>query len=168
MKIDVRKMTYAALLIALAIIIPINFGFLKIQIPPFTATLAAHVPMFLSMLLGPFVAITVGLGSALGFLITAGPVIAARAFMHVFVGLIGAILIKRKVSFTKVIFITAPIHGALEALAVIPFGFTVFKILVVIGVGSTLHHLVDGAIALVLVRALSKSMNFNLEKDAIA
>jgi len=168
MKTNVRKMTYAALLIALAIIIPINFGFMKIQIPPFTATLASHVPMFLSMLLGPWVAVAVGLGSALGFLMTAPAVIAARAFMHVFVGLIGAILIKRNVSLTKVIFITAPIHGALEALAVIPFGFTVYKILVVIGVGSTLHHLVDGAIALVLVRALSKATNFNLEKDAVA
>lgn len=161
MKTNVRKITYAALLIALAIIIPINFGFLKIQIPPFTATLASHVPLFLSMLLGPWVAVAVGLGSALAFLITSGQVIAARAFMHVFVGLIGAILIKKKVSLTKVIFITAPIHGALEAIAVIPFGFTMYKILVVIGIGSAIHHLVDGAIALVLIKALSKTMNFN-------
>lgn len=161
MKNNVRKITYAALLIALAIIIPINFGFLKIQIPPFTATLAAHVPLFLSMLLGPWVAIAVGLGSALGFLITSPAVVAARAFMHVFVGLTGAILIKKKVPLTKVIFITAPIHGALEAIAVIPFGFTVYKILVVIGIGSAIHHLVDGAIALVLIKALSKTMNFN-------
>lgn len=168
MKTDIRKITYAALLTALAIIIPINFGFLKVQIPPFTATLASHVPLFISMLLGPWVAITVGLGSTLGFLITAPTVVAARAFMHVFVGLTGAILIKKNVPLTKVIFITAPIHGALEALAVIPFGFTVFKILVVIGVGSTIHHLVDGAIALVLIRALSKSRAFNLEKDTIA
>jgi niacin transporter len=168
MKTNVKKLTYAALLTALAIIIPINFGFLKIQIPPFTATLASHVPLFLSMLLGPWVAITVGLGSALGFLITSPAVVAARAFMHVFVGLAGAILIKKKVSLTKVIFITAPIHGILEAIAVIPFGFTVYKILVVIGVGSMIHHLVDGAIALVLIKALSKTMTFDLEKDSAA
>jgi niacin transporter len=161
MKTNVKKLTYAALLTALAIIIPINFGFLKIQIPPFTATLASHVPLFLSMLLGPWVAITVGLGSALGFLITSPAVVAARAFMHVFLGLAGAILIKKKVSLTKVIFITAPIHGILEAIAVIPFGFTVYKILVVIGVGSMIHHLVDGAIALVLIKALSKTMTFD-------
>ena len=165
MKTNIRKITYAALLTALAIIIPINFGFLKIQIPPFTATLASHVPMFWSRLLGSWVAITVGLGSALGFLITAPTVIAARAFMHVFVGLIGAILIKKKMPLNKVIFITAPIHGALEALAVIPFGFSVFKILVVIGVNSTIHHLVDGAIAIVLIKALSKATTFNLETD---
>ena len=168
MKTNVRKMTYAALLTALAIIIPISFGFLKIQIPPFSATLAAHVPMFISMLLGPWVAVTVGLGSALGFLITSGQIIAARAFMHVFVGLAGAVLIKKKVPLTKVIAITAPIHGALEALAVIPFGFTVYKILVVIGVGTVLHHIVDGVIALVLIKTLSKATNFNLEKDTMA
>lgn len=168
MKTDIRKMTYAGLLTALAIIIPINFGFLKIQIPPFTATLAAHVPLFISMLLGPWVAVAVGLGSALGFLITSPAVVAARAFMHVFVGLAGAILIKKKVPMTKVIFITAPIHGALEALAVIPFGFTVYKILVVIGIGTIIHHFIDGAIALVLIRVLSKATTFNLEKDTIA
>jgi niacin transporter len=93
MKTNVKKLTYATLLTALAIIIPINFGFLKIQIPPFTATLASHVPLFLSMILGPWVAITVGVGSALGFLITSPAVVAARAFMHVFVGLAGAIKI---------------------------------------------------------------------------
>ena len=168
MKTNVRKMTYAALLTALAIIIPISFGFLKIQIPPFSATLAAHVPMFISMLLGPWVAVTVGLGSTLGFLATAPAVVAARAFMHVFVGLVGALLVKKKVPLTKVIAITAPIHGALEALAVIPFGFTVYKILVVIGVGTILHHLVDGAIALVLIKTLSKATNLNLEKDTMA
>ena len=46
----IRQMVYAGLLTALAIIIPIQFGFLKIIIPPFTATLAAHVPMMLAML----------------------------------------------------------------------------------------------------------------------
>lgn len=168
MKTNIRKMTYAGLLTALAIIIPINFGFLKIQIPPFTATIAAHVPMFISMIFGPWVAVAVGLGSALGFFITSPAVVAARAFMHIFVGLTGAMLIKKKIPMTKVILITAPIHGALEALAVIPFGFTVYKILVVIGVGTILHHLVDGAISLVLIKALSKATKFNLEKDVAA
>jgi niacin transporter len=118
------------------------------------------------MLLGPWVAITVGLGSALGFLIISPAVVAARAFMLVFVGIAGELLIKKKISLPKVIFITAPVPGILEALAVIPFGFTVYKILVVVGVGSLLHHLVDGAIALVLVKALSKAMTFNLDKDS--
>ena len=54
----VKQMVYAGLLTALAIIIPIQFSFLKIFVPPaFTATLAAHVPMMLSMLISPFVAV---------------------------------------------------------------------------------------------------------------
>ena len=63
----IRQMVYAGLLTALAIIIPIQFGFLKIIIPPFTATLAAHVPMMLAMLISPAVAIVVGIGSTIGF-----------------------------------------------------------------------------------------------------
>ncbi|WP_251860452.1 ECF transporter S component [Clostridium sp. Marseille-Q2269] len=162
---NIRKMTYAAVLTALAIVIPLAFGFLKIQIGPFTATLASHVPLFIAMLLGPASAVMVGFGSALGFLVSTPLVIAARAFMHTFVGLIGAILIKKGISFKKVIAITAPIHGALEAIAVVPFGFTLYKILVIVGVGSVLHHFVDGIIAFALVKALSKTLNIKLVSD---
>lgn len=157
MRGNVRKLTFTALLTAFAIIIPLYFGFLRINLGPFTATLASHVPLFISMFFGPYAAIAVGLGSTLGFLMTTPLVVVARAFMHVFVGATGAVLIKRGVSFRKVILITAPIHGILEAIAVIPFGFTVYKVLVVVGVGTILHHLADGAISLALVKALEKS-----------
>jgi niacin transporter len=153
----IKKLTYTGLLTGLAIMIPIYFGFLKIIIPPFTATLASHVPMFLSMFLGPVAAVTVGLGSAIGFLITATPEVAARAFMHVFVGFMGAYLLKKGVSFRMVILMTAPIHGMLEAIAVIPFGFTFHKVLLVVGVGTMLHHLADGIISFILVKALGKT-----------
>jgi niacin transporter len=67
MKNNVKKLTLAGLLTAFAIIIPIVFGsFLRIQIPPFSATLFSHVPMFLAMLIAPEVAVIVGIGSALG------------------------------------------------------------------------------------------------------
>lgn len=86
----VKQMVYAGLLTALAIIIPIQFSFLKIFVPPaFTATLAAHVPMMLSMLISPFVAVIVGIGSTLGFAITGLPiVVVARAATHIIVGYI--------------------------------------------------------------------------------
>lgn len=161
---NIKKLTYSGLLTALAIVIPLAFGFLKVQIGPFSATLASHVPLFIAMFLGPFAAVLVGVGSALGFLISAPAVIAARAFMHTFVGLAGALLLKKGVPFSKVIIITAPIHGILEAIAVIPFGFTMYKVLVVVGVGSFLHHLVDGVIAFSLVKALSKNLKLDLTK----
>ncbi|AWI05222.1 hypothetical protein [Clostridium drakei] len=164
---NIKKLTYAGLLTALAIVIPLTFGFLKIQAGPFSATLAAHVPLFIAMLLGPFAAIMVGVGSALGFLISAPAVVAARAFMHTFVGLAGALLIKKGVAFSKVVVITAPIHAILEAIAVIPFGFTMYKVLVVVGVGSFLHHMVDGIIAFALVKALAKNLRLDLRKSTI-
>ncbi|OFI05579.1 niacin transporter NiaX [Clostridium acetireducens DSM 10703] len=162
---NLKRLTYASVLTALAIIIPLQFGFLKIILGPFTATLASHVPVFLGMLLGPGASIMIGIGSTLGFLVTAPTFVAARAFCHVFVGLAGALLIKKGVSFGKIVVITAPLHGILEAIAVIPFGFTMYKVLVVVGIGSILHHLADGAIAFVLVKALSKNLKLNLIKS---
>lgn len=161
---DIKKLTYTGLLTALAIIIPLAFGFLKVTVGPFTATLASHVPLFIAMFLGPGAAVMVGVGSALGFLISAPAVVAARALMHAFVGLVGALLIKRGVSFSKVVIITAPIHAVLEALVVIPFGWTMYKILVTVGIGSFLHHIVDGIIAYGVIKVLSKS--FKLESIA--
>lgn len=102
---NIKKIVYSALLTALAIVIPIAFGFLAIQIGPFSATLAAHVPLFLSMFLGPAAAAMVGIGSGLGFLVTKGSYIAARAFMHTFVGAAGALLIKKGVAYKKVVYL---------------------------------------------------------------
>lgn len=162
---DIKIIVYSALLTALAIVIPIAFGFLSIQLGPFTATLAAHVPLFLAILLGPAPAAMVGIGSGIGFLITKGSYVAARAFMHTFVGIAGAILIKKGVSYSKMVAITAPLHGILEALIVMPFGITLEKILITVGVGSTLHHIVDGIIAFVVVQALSRALNLKLIKS---
>lgn len=154
---NTKKLTLAALLTSLAIIIPFAV-FFKVVIPPFSATIGSHVPMFISMLLGPEVAIMVGLGSALGFFLNLGPVVGARAFMHVFVGVIGAKLIKKGMSFGKVSIITAPIHGLLEALVVIPFiGFDVYNLLVITAVGTMLHHGADAFISYVMINVLQKS-----------
>ncbi|WP_097027324.1 ECF transporter S component [Clostridium peptidivorans] len=161
---NLKNLVYAALLTALAIVIPISFGVLAVNVGPFSATLGSHVPMFLAMFLGPVPAAMVGIGSAIGFLITKGAVVAARAFMHTFVGMFGAYLLKKGVSYTKVVAITAPVHGILEALVVIPFGFTMEKILIVVGVGTILHHIVDGVIAFSVVKILSKAGNFSSVK----
>ena len=154
---NTKKLTLAALLTSLAIIIPFAV-FFKVIIPPFSATIGSHVPMFISMLLGPEVAIMVGLGSALGFFLNLGPVVGARAFMHVFVGVIGAKLIKKGMSFGKVSILTAPVHGLLEALIVIPFiGFDVYNLLVITAVGTMLHHGADAFVSYVMVNILQKS-----------
>lgn len=162
---DVKKLTYTALLTAWVIIIPICFKGLQVVIPPFTATITAHVPIFIAMLLGPEAAIMVALGSALGFFISAPLVVAARALMHVIVALVGATIIKKGKSFNTALIVTAPIHAILEALVVIPFGFTMYKVLIVVGIGTLLHHTVDGIISTVLVKSISKATRKDLVKE---
>lgn len=160
----IKQMVYAGLLTALAIIIPIQFGFLKITIPPFTATLAAHVPMMLSMLISPAVAIVVGIGSTLGFLISGVPMpVVVRAATHILVGYIGAKIIIKNQSYVKAAAITAPIHGILEMIVVIPFvGFNLYQLLIITAVGGILHHCVDSVIAYVLVKAVARARRKNI------
>ena len=160
----IRQMVYAGLLTALAIIIPIQFGFLKIIIPPFTATLAAHVPMMLSMLISPAVAIVVGIGSTIGFVISGTPApVVARAATHIVVGYIGARIIMKNKSYIKAVAITAPIHGLLEMLVVIPFiGLNVYQLLIVTAIGTILHHCVDSVIAYAVVKAVARSRKKNI------
>jgi len=115
------------------------------------------------MLLGPEVAIMVGLGSALGFFLNLGPLIGARALMHVFVGLAGAKLIKKGLSFGKVSVITAPLHGLLEVLVILPFiDFNAYNLFIITGVGTMLHHGADAFISYVLINVLQKSTSVNL------
>ena len=161
----VKKMVFAALLTAFAIIIPIQFGFLKVIIPPFfTATIASHVPMMISMLISPIVAVVVGVGSGFGFLLTGLPLpVVFRAFTHVIVGLVGALIVIKSKSFKKAIIITGPIHGILEALVIIPFvGINNYPVITTTFIGATIHHYVDGTIAFGLATAVAKSRRKNI------
>jgi len=164
---NTKKLTTTALLTALAMLIPYVVIF-KVTIPPFTATIGAHLPMFISMYLGPKAAIMVGLGSALGFGMNVGPLVGARAFMHVFVGIIGSLLLKKNVSFNKVIAITAPIHGFLEMFVIMPFvKIDVYQLLVITCVGTIIHHCIDGLISVIILKFLPNNIfaDFNLQKQ---
>ena len=156
-----KQMVYGALLTALAIIIPIQFSFLKVNIPPFSATLAAHVPMFIAILISPMVAVVTGVGSTIGFLISGMPMpVVFRAATHIIVGYVGAKYIQKKKSYVKMTLITGALHAGLEALVVIPFiGFDLYQLIIVTGVGALLHHFADGGIGYVLVNLMSKAKN---------
>lgn len=144
-----KELTTGAMLAAMAMIIPLAFGgFLSITIPPFTATIMAHMPIFLAMLINPLTAVLVGIASALGFFLKLGPIVGLRALMHAVVGYIGAVLIRKGFKFPVVLAITMPIHALLEAIVVIPFfGFNIYKICIVVAVGTALHHTVDSIIS---------------------
>ncbi len=153
-----KEMIYGAILTSLSLLIPLAFGgFLGITLPPFSATLASHVPVMIAMTISPATALAVASGSALGFLIKLGPVVAARASMHIVFGVTGALLYKKGMSLSKVLLITLPLHAISEALIVIPFGFDLYKAGVVIGVGTGLHHILDSIITLFLAAILVKA-----------
>jgi len=149
-----KHLVTGALLTALSLVIPIAFGgYLRIYIPPFSATLASHVPSMLAMTVSPGIAVMVGLGSALGFLMVLGPDVAARACIHAVFGFIGALLIKKGWPLEKVMIITAPIHALGEALVVLPLGFDLYTAFVIVGVGTLLHHFADAFITIFLYRS---------------
>lgn len=162
-----REIIIAALLIAISIIIPLAFGFLKVIIPPYTATLAAHVPQFIALLISPFVAVLVGVGSVIGFFVSGTPiVVVARASSHIVWALVGAYLIKKKMGYVQMTLITSIIHGVYEGIIIIPFigGITTAnqKLIIITIVGTILHHIVDAILALAIAYPLQKSLKKQL------
>lgn len=153
-----KEMIYGAILTSLSLIIPLAFGgLLGVTLPPFSATLASHVPLMLAIAISPLTAFSVALGSALGFLIKLGPIVAARASMHIIFGVSGALLYKNGMGLSKVLLLMLPVHAISEALIVIPFGFDLYKAGVVIGIGTGLHHLIDTFITIFVGTILVKS-----------
>ena len=154
---NTRELALGALLSALSLLIPLAFGgVLGVTIPPFSATIASHVPLMLSMLISPMAASMVGLVSAIGFFLKLGPVIGARAAMHIPVGVAGAVLVRKGVRYPIALLATLPVHSGLEALIVLPFGFTLYRAGVVVALGTALHHLVDAFISVSVAGLLSR------------
>lgn len=159
----IKNIVLAGLFIALSIVIPMFMP--KFQLPPFSFTLASHVPIYLAAFISPPMAAVVALGSAAGFLFSGLPAyVAARAATHLVFALIAAYMLKSgyalKNAFNVFIFllITGVIHGLLEVLVVIPFGFGGEKLLftiAVLGGGTVLHNALDFAIAYFIYKALA-------------
>lgn len=148
-----QELVVAALFAALAMIIPLMFGgFLTLIVPPFTATVASHVPVMLAMAVSPFAALMTGLASAIAFLLRLGPIVAARAAIHAGFGLAGALLVRRGWKLGWALLLVLPLHALGEALVVLPFGWPLNKALLVVGVGTGIHHLIDSVLALAVER----------------
>ena len=166
-KISTKNMVITALLIAFGIIIPTAFGFLRVILPPaFTATLTAHVPIFIAMFISPSSAIFTAIGTAIGFLASGlAIVVVIRAASHVVFALLGAYMVKKGRSIVLTGIVTAVLHALLEAVVVYIFlalGWTTSSEAFVkvafytTGIGTILHHAVDYIIAIALMKALSK------------
>lgn len=156
MRITTIQLALGSVLTALALAIPLFFrGTLQFVLPAvgYSATLASHVPVMLSIVAGPAVAAMVGGASTIGFFATLGPIVAARAATHILFGVAAAVAVSRGMSFTKALFYVAlPLHAIPEALVVVPFGVPWAGALINL-VGATVHHIADSIISIIILRA---------------
>ncbi|MDL2325099.1 hypothetical protein LJC61_08155 [Ruminococcaceae bacterium OttesenSCG-928-A16] len=173
--VSVQKMTAAALLIAVGIIIP-AFSPLKILLEPASFTLASHVPIFLSMFISPLTAVAVSVGTTLGFFLGGFPlVVVLRAASQLIFAVVGAILLQKVPgivgSFAKMLLFSFGIgllHAVGEIAVVFPFYFggnmapgyygQSFWVTVMglVGLGTLVHSMLDFAIAQGILKAISR------------
>ena len=165
---NTKDMVITALLIAFGIIIPTAFGFLRVILPPaFTATLTAHVPVFIAMFISPMSAVFTAIGTTLGFQFSGlDPVVVVRAGSHIIFAIIGAYMVQKRCSIVLTGIVTAVLHALFEALTVYIFlalgwtkgeGSFVTIAFYTTGIGTLLHHIIDYIIAFVLLKALAKT-----------
>ncbi len=174
--IKVYRLTAAALLCAVGIVIPM-FSPLKIAIPPASFTLASHVAVFLAMFISPTVAIAVSLGTTVGFLFGGFSIeIVIRALSHIVFACVGSFWLKRNphtlaspAQTSVFCLVISLIHGVFEVLVVIPFYFGnmlkanvyesgfLYSVILLVGVGTVIHSTVDFLISVLIWRALTKN-----------
>ena len=162
-----KDMVITALLIAFGIIIPTMFSGLRVYLPPFSATLTAHVPVFVAMFISPMSAIFTSLGTTVGFIFAGlDPAVTARAFSHIIFAIIGALMIKKNSSIISVGAVTMILHALFEALVSLLFLSTGWSVsngnmfyiaFYVTGIGTLIHHIIDYIIAIILISALSRT-----------
>jgi len=162
----IMKLTMSALLIAMGVIIPM-FSPVRIVLEPASFTLASHVVIFIAMFISPTVAVSVALGTTIGFFLGGFPIIIVlRASTHVIFATAGAFylhrVIKKPLSAVKLrvfSFVIAIIHalGELVVVSIFYFGGNVspvhfeqgflMSVLLLVGLGSVIHSMVDFEIA---------------------
>lgn len=174
---NVLKITYAGLLIAIGIMIPM-FSPLRIFIPPASFTFGSHAAIFIAMFISPGVTIAVTIGTTIGFWLGGFPdIIVLRAASHIIFAVLGSYYLKtiEKNAFGGVhmrifSFVINLIHGLAELIAVLAFNNIVFEIPLVsytiwpvvwlVGIGTVIHGFVDMEIAFSIRRALRMANHF--------
>ncbi len=177
-----RNLTITALLMALAIMIPIVMP-LKVVIPPASYTLASHVPIFLAMFLSRKMAACVVIGSTLGFFVAGFPlVIVMRAASHIIFALMGAYYIKHHpgvltgaLSFVAFNLACAIIHAIGEVLACLLFYTTttmpnidlIYVVFVLVGGGTIVHSLVMDILHYISIKLSLDYLNQVINKSSL-
>jgi len=168
-------LSLAGLLIALGTTIPM-FSPLKVIIEPASFTLGSHVAIFLAMFISPPVAVAVALGTTIGFFISGFPfIVVMRAGTHIIFAFLGSWYVTRRrnaglspVQLRIFSFTVALIHALSEIAVVSIFYFGgnsdmvfnasefVTAVLLLVGIGTLIHSLVDFEITLLLLKPLRK------------
>lgn len=181
---SIQTMTIAALLCAVGIVIPMTFP--KIWVGPASFTLASHVPIFLAMFISPVVAVTVALGTTLGFFLSGLPlVITLRALSHVVFVTIGAMFLKKRpmtmafsVGSLFLGLILGIIHALSEVIVVTYFFFGgqlsgatyssgyVVSVLLLVGLGGLIHSMVDFGISIAAWKPISRVIRIPVNAKA--
>lgn len=162
--LNVKNMVLTAMLIALSIVIPMFMP--RLTLPFFTITLAAHVPVLLSMFINPVCAVFVAIGSFIGFLFSAPIEVAFRALTHVIFACAGAVMLQRKGNIFLVWGVTMLLHAICETFVMYLFGFKLLEMqqtipganaliaCLVIGGLTMFHHTGDFLITAALYKAI--------------
>lgn len=180
------QLTLTAVLIAVGIVIPMVMP--KIVVEPASFTLASHVAIFLAVFISPWSAVSVCLGTTLGFLIAGLPgVIIIRAASHLLFALLGALWLVRhpdtlKSPWKLVLFglVLSLIHGATELAVITPLYFSAselitaktyasgyFKaIFLMVGAGTVVHSLIDYTLAILVWQGVGRAVRLPKAKTA--
>ncbi len=178
-------MVIAALLCAIGIVIPMFAP--KIILEPASFTLASHVPIFIALFISPPVAVAVSIGTSFGFLFAGFPiVIVLRAFSHLFFALTGAFILKRKENMLASVgkstmfgLLLALIHAVSEVTVVTLFYFGnnmpknyyangyFMSVILLVGVGTIVHSMIDFGIALFVWKPLSHVINIPVSAKTV-
>lgn len=158
----IKTLTIAAMLCAIGIMIPMVAP--KIIIPPASFTLGSHVAVFIAMFISPPVAVAVAGISAIGFFIAGFPtIIVLRALTHLIFATLGAYILKKNNNILLSMKSTAlfafgisVVHAIAEVIVVSLFFFGgevtsskgyLFTVVVMVGVGTVIHSIIDFSIA---------------------
>ena len=171
------ELVLSSLLIAIGILIPM-YSPIKIILEPASFTLASHVVIFVAMFISPFAAVSVAFGTTVGFFLGGFPiVIVIRAATHLVFAMVGSLVIKKQPQMLEspgasrvLSFFIALLHAVCEVAATSVFYFGngmsqsyyahgyVYSVILLVGVGTVVHSMVDFELALLIWKPLSRSM----------
>lgn len=180
------KLTLTAILIAIGILIPM-ISPVKIILEPASFTLASHVAIFIAMFISPGVALTVALGTTMGFFLGGFPIVVTlRALTHVVFVVLGSQLLKKRPSLLNnkgqsILFSLGIgiVHAVSEIAVVSLFYFGgnmtegyyaqgfMSSVLLLVGLGTVVHSMIDFTIAQVIWLGLEKRTNIGKKVASI-